>query len=257
MEPQPAAHRASRTGLAIRGILTSPDWGPPGTRGTGGRSAPGWPEAGQQALAAALAAERPLLAGRAVRTVDLPGVLAAAPAAGVGLLGALAFQCLAELAPRLVLGARSVGTRLARGTGPALGTRLALRTFRPRRRVSHAGLLPPADTPSLAHPAATDWRPVPRHRTGRRMPDQKGMNGKRMPEASALTVASGGASRRICSASSRASSSLLAPTTRNFQRWMTVRPSLRSLSASATASWRDGNSTLASHWAAPVARDSA
>src|SRR5215510_13324716 len=96
--------------------------------------------------AAALAAERALLAGRAVRTVDLPGVLAPAPAAGAGLLGALALQRLAELAPRLVLGARSARTHLASGTRLALGTRLAPRTFRPRRRVSHAGLLPPADT---------------------------------------------------------------------------------------------------------------
>ena len=65
------------------------------------------------------------------------------------------------------------------------------------------------------------------------------------------------ASRLICSASSLASSSLLAATTKNLHRRTTAQPSLRSLVASATASWCDGNSTLASHWAIPVARVSA
>src|SRR5215831_15293622 len=126
-----------------------------GTWGTGGRSGPCLAGSWSAGSAAALAAERALLAGRAVRTVDLPGVLAPAPAAGVGLLGALAFQRLAELAHRLVLGARSVaGAHLAPRAGPVPGTRLALGALRLRRRVSHVGLLPPADTPSLAHPAA-------------------------------------------------------------------------------------------------------
>ena len=65
---------------------------------------------------------------------------------------------------------------------------------------------------------------------------QKGMKGRETPECSAVTVASGGASRLICSASSRASPSLAAPTTRNFHRRTTIRPSLRSLLARATAS---------------------
>src|SRR5205814_9462211 len=81
--------------------------------------------------------------------------------AGPGLLGPLAIQRLAELAPRLVLGTRPVaGAHLVPGASPARGTRLALRAFRPRRRVSHSGLLPPAATPSLAHPAAPGRRPA-------------------------------------------------------------------------------------------------
>src|SRR5262249_61193005 len=109
--------------------------------------------AARQSLAAALAEDRPPTAARAVRSVDLPGVLAPAAAAGAGLLGLLAVQRLAELSPRLVLGTRPVAGAhlvpgaLVPGASPALGTRLTLRAFRPRRRVSHSGLLPPADTP--------------------------------------------------------------------------------------------------------------
>src|SRR5436190_9892981 len=204
------------------------------------------------AASAALAAERAPSAGRAVHAVDLPGVLAPPRAGTVSLLGALAFQRLAELAPRLVL-----GIRLALQARSVPGVRPGLRIVRLRRRVSHVGLLPPRGyVHSLAYQVPPGRQP-PRCRAAAGSRGQKGMNGRCTPECSARTVASGGASRLICSASSRASSSLLAPTTRNLQRRMTVRPSLRSLSASATASWCDGNSTLASHWATPVARDSA
>src|SRR5437773_7456281 len=90
------------------------------------------------AASAALAAERAPSAGRAVHAVDLPGVLAPPRAGTVSLLGALAFQRLAELAPRLVL-----GTRLALQAPSIPGVRPGLRIVRLRRRVSHVGLLPP------------------------------------------------------------------------------------------------------------------
>src|SRR5260221_5665290 len=76
--------------------------------------------------AAGLAAKRTPTPGQAAGAVDLPGVLATAGRVRVRMLGALAFQRLAELALDLFLG-----------------------TFRLRRGVSHADLLPGRPYPQL------------------------------------------------------------------------------------------------------------
>src|SRR5713226_766421 len=76
--------------------------------------------------AAGLAAKRTPAPGQAAGAVDLPGVLATAGRVRVRMLGALAFQRLAELALDLFLG-----------------------VFRLRRGVSHADLLPGRPYPQL------------------------------------------------------------------------------------------------------------
>src|SRR5260370_26685002 len=86
--------------------------------------------------AAGLAAKRTPTPGQAAGAVDLPGVLATAGRVRVRMLGALALQRLAELALDLFLG-----------------------TFRLRRGVSHAYLLPVRPYPQL-RTCDTPARPV-------------------------------------------------------------------------------------------------
>src|SRR5712691_12562475 len=87
-------------------------------RSSGGRSV--------SLSAAGLAAKRTPAPGQAAGAVDLPGILATAGRVRVRMLGALAFQRLAELALDLFPG-----------------------TFRLRRGVSHADLLPGRPYPQL------------------------------------------------------------------------------------------------------------
>src|SRR6266568_6223434 len=94
-------------------------------RSSGGRPARGMVRSVSRS-AAGLAAKRTPTPGQAAGAVDLPGVLATAGRVRVRMLGALAFQRLAELALDLFLG-----------------------TFRLRRGVSHADLLPGRPYPQL------------------------------------------------------------------------------------------------------------
>src|SRR5262249_3235561 len=120
-----AAHSGHRHGLAFQDHPPAPALTYP-ARGHSGRA---WRPARAAGSAAALAAERTPVPGPAVSAVDLPGFLAPARVRSACLFGALAFQCLAELASRLVLGIRLVaGSRLAPGTRLALRTRFAFGT---------------------------------------------------------------------------------------------------------------------------------
>src|ERR1700728_1476342 len=78
--------------------------------------------------AAGLAAKRTPAPGQATGAVDLPGVLATAGRGCGRIIGTLALQRLAELAPGLILG--------------VIRLRRVLGTIRLRRGVSHAELLP-------------------------------------------------------------------------------------------------------------------
>src|SRR6204780_135761 len=93
------------------------------------------PSCAEPQSAAGLAAKRTPAPGQAAGAVDLPGVLATAARVRVRILGTLALQRLAELAPGLILG--------------TIRLRRVLGTIRLRRGVSHAELLPGRRYPQL------------------------------------------------------------------------------------------------------------
>src|ERR1700689_589030 len=93
------------------------------------------PSCAEPQSAAGLAAKRTPAPGQAAGAVNLPGVLATAGRVCVRVIGTLALQRLAELAPGLILG--------------SIRLRRVLGTVRLRRGVSHAGLLPGRRCPQL------------------------------------------------------------------------------------------------------------